>query len=349
MLQQTQVATVVDYYERFLNSFPTVNDLAEAEESEVLALWSGLGYYRRARQLHAAAKKIRDEFGGEFPTRFEDILDLPGVGKYTAGAISSFAFGQTSPILEANTIRLFSRLIGLRDLPTTSKSQRLLWQFAADIHSNRSSRKSDTESLNPGLLNQSVMELGSLVCKPAKPVCDACPIHMQCHARELGIEHLIPLKKERTSFEDQTHMMVLLEADSKYLLRRNQPGEWWAGLWDFPRIDVSELSKTDQKLLNSKTDPSRNQLVGLNAKLEELLGNKLGIDCQLQSKFRTIKHGVTRYRITLHCFEAEIIAGSATEVGSQVPGDCAWFGRSELVTLPLTSTSSKITSGLISE
>ena len=166
MLQQTQVATVLGYYERFLATYPTVSDLANADEQDVLKLWAGLGYYRRARQLHAAAKVIRDQYEGSFPTQFEDVLALPGVGRYTAGAICSFAFEQRQPILEANTIRLFSRLIALRADPRASDSQQLLWEFADRILpkvSARSAKDGRSQTGTFSSINQAVMELGSQV------------------------------------------------------------------------------------------------------------------------------------------------------------------------------------------
>ena len=158
MLQQTQVATVIDYYARFLTRFPTVAALAAADEQEVLTLWSGLGYYRRAKQMHAAARVIVDRHAGRFPERFDAILALPGIGRYTAGAISSFAFGARQPIVEANTTRLFSRLMALRDEPTTSSAQKELWKFAEAIL--------PKNGKSSGQVNQAVMELGSLVCTP---------------------------------------------------------------------------------------------------------------------------------------------------------------------------------------
>ncbi len=158
MLQQTQVATVLPYYRRFLERFPNVKALAEASEEEVLKLWEGLGYYRRARQLHAAAKTIVEEHRAEFPELFEDVLALPGIGRYTAGAICSFAYNQARPIVEANTQRLYARLIKLNE-PLDSKSgQAALWEFAERIVDKTRSR----------LINSAVMELGAIVCTPSQ-------------------------------------------------------------------------------------------------------------------------------------------------------------------------------------
>ena len=133
MLQQTQVATVIEYYRRFMKQFPTVKKLAAAEQSEVLKLWEGLGYYRRARQLHSAAQQVVDQHGGKFPTDFDSVLSLPGIGRYTAGAILSISLDQRLPILEGNTIRLFARLLAMPDDPRTTTNQKVLWKFAESI------------------------------------------------------------------------------------------------------------------------------------------------------------------------------------------------------------------------
>ena len=166
MLQQTTVAAVKPYFERFLAAFPTVEKLAIADEHQVLRLWEGLGYYRRARGLHAAARQVVGEHRGKFPRDVPTLMQLPGIGRYTAGAIASIAFDVPAPILEANTIRLLSRIIGYRDDPTKTPGQWLLWQTAEDLLPQKDVAR----------FNQALMELGSLVCTPANPKCDQCPL-----------------------------------------------------------------------------------------------------------------------------------------------------------------------------
>ncbi|MGI9427831.1 MAG: A/G-specific adenine glycosylase, partial [Bythopirellula sp.] len=172
MLQQTQVETVKPYFQRFMKAFPTVRKLALADEQHVLRLWEGLGYYRRARGLHAAARKIVSEHRGRFPRDVETLQTLPGIGRYTAGAIVSIAYDQRAPILEANTIRLLARLIGYRDDPTKTAGQKLLWQTAEEVLPRKDIAR----------FNQALMELGSLVCKPANPICPECPLESLCIA-----------------------------------------------------------------------------------------------------------------------------------------------------------------------
>ncbi|GAG10844.1 unnamed protein product, partial [marine sediment metagenome] len=190
MLQQTQVATVRDYFRRFVREFPTVHKLAAADEQEVLRLWEGLGYYRRARQLHAAAQQVVAEHGGRFPQEVRELQRLPGVGRYTAGAIASIAFDRRAPILEANTIRLLSRLTGYRDDPLKAAGQRLLWATAEEI----------LPTKHVARFNQALMELGSLVCTPNEPKCDACPLASLCAANAAGLQKQIPRAKSQQQY-----------------------------------------------------------------------------------------------------------------------------------------------------
>ena len=166
MLQQTTVAAVVPYFERFVERFPTVRTLADAQQDQVLRMWEGLGYYSRARNLHKAAQTVIREFEGQFPDTVDQLKQLPGIGPYTAGAIASFAFDQPAPIVEANTLRLYSRLIELDIDPRGTEGQKKLWKFAAWIVSRR--RAAD--------FNQAVMDIGSQVCRPKDPQCPTCPL-----------------------------------------------------------------------------------------------------------------------------------------------------------------------------
>ncbi len=225
MLQQTQVVTVVGYFERFLAAFPSIADLAAADEQEVLRLWEGLGYYRRARQLHAAARVIVAEHQGRFPHEPHQIRALPGIGRYTAGAIASIGWDAREPILEANTIRVFSRLLAYRGDPQKIAGQQRLWEFAAGVLPQK-----DT-----GLFNQALMELGSEICTPRGPRCDRCPVRDLCPTFRLGLQDEIPLPKRKTRYEDRHEAAVIVRRGDRVVLRRCGPDERWAGLWDFPR------------------------------------------------------------------------------------------------------------------
>ncbi|RPI90021.1 MAG: A/G-specific adenine glycosylase, partial [Planctomycetaceae bacterium] len=186
MLQQTTVVAVVPYFQRFLARFPTVADLATADQHDVLQLWEGLGYYSRARNLHRAAQALVERHAGVFPRDAEQLQSLPGIGRYTAGAIASFAFDLPAPIVEANTLRLYCRLLGYEDDPRSATGQRLLWSFAEQV----------LPPKNPGEINQALMELGATVCTPVAPGCEECPLAELCVARARGLQVKIPRPAE---------------------------------------------------------------------------------------------------------------------------------------------------------
>ncbi|MCA9121896.1 MAG: A/G-specific adenine glycosylase [Planctomycetales bacterium] len=288
MLQQTQVVTVIPYFERFIARFPTIASLAEAHEDQVLRQWEGLGYYRRARQLHKAARAIVDDHGGDFPRDADAVKALPGIGRYTAGAVLSIAFDAREPILEANTVRVFSRLIGYRGDTTSTEGQRILWDAAEDFLPRK----------NAGDFNQAMMELGSEVCTPRNPCCNDCPVAMLCPTRAKGLQESIPAAKKKTNYEEVSEACVVVRRNGKVLLRRCEEGERWAGLWDFPRL-------------------ANNAQAGaaLRRELSERVRELTGYHVAIGEHLKTIKHGVTRFRITLKCFDAECLSGPKKRTG----------------------------------
>lgn len=314
MLQQTQVATVRDYFARFVKAFPTVQKLAAADETDVLRLWEGLGYYRRARQMHAAAKQLVDERDGQFPSESAALQQLPGIGRYTAGAIASIAFDKRAAILEANTIRLLSRLIAYRASPHSTAGQRVLWQVAEDILPQKDVAK----------FNQALMELGSLVCTPTDPKCDECPLATVCAACELGLQQEIPHAKPRATVTDVREAAIVIRKNGSILMRQCGPSERWAGLWDFPRF---ELEATGPLF-------ARKEIV-------EKVAEQTGITCEPGALLKTMKHGVTRYRITLECYEAAYKSG---RVQATTAADVTWLPAKNLLSLPLSTTGRKIAS-----
>ena len=281
MLQQTQVQTVVEYFERFVGEFPTIKSLANAPLSKVLSLWEGLGYYRRARNLHAAAKYICQHHNGQFPLQFDQVLELPGIGRYTAGAILSISQDQILPILEGNTYRLFARLLALNVNPREREPEKLLWQFAADLLPGKRSLQ------RPGQLNQALMEIGSEICKPQNPDCQNCPLHTICPTHELGLQSEIPKSGKKVKYEERRQALLLIESDSNRLLvRKCQADEWWSGLWDFVRVDV------DPGLPDSPIQHIQSQV-----------RSQFDLDVVVSDPpLFTFKHAVTKYRITLDCF-----------------------------------------------
>lgn len=322
MLQQTTVAAVVPYFERFIKRFPTPSKLAEATESEVLRHWEGLGYYSRARNLHKAAKRLVAEYGGRLPGTAEELATLPGIGRYTAGAIASCAFGRRAPIVEANTVRLYSRLLGFRGDPRSSEGQALLWQFAEDILPQRS----------PGDFNQAVMDIGATICTPNDPRCENCPVRSCCRALEEGAQAQIPLRAKRREITHLTEAAIAVRNGNSILLTRRQAGEWWAGLWDFPRIPLEKTSTAKPKSVPRRSNGDE---PGARLTRDMVRGVTLqtGIIADAHEFLSEIRHTVTHHRIRLLCFSAVYQSGELT------PGrELTWVPIADLTNYALSTT-----------
>ncbi len=227
MLQQTQVATVIPYFQRFTDTFPTVDDLANAPEDEVLHLWTGLGYYARARNLHKAAKMVSHELEGQFPSDIEGLTALPGVGLSTAGAIRSIAFQKRAPILDGNVKRVLARYHTVEGWYGTSKTGKELWSYAEQY----------TPTQRVADYTQAIMDLGATLCTRSKPNCPACPMHTSCQAYLTNTTADFPHKKPKKSIPTKhTTMLMLLNEDGEVLLEKRPPSGIWGGLWSFPEV-----------------------------------------------------------------------------------------------------------------
>ena len=227
MLQQTQVDTVLPYYRKFLKTFPSVGHLARAPIEKVLSLWSGLGYYSRARNLHRAAQAVLANHGGNLPDTREAILKLPGIGRYTAGAILSIAFDRPEPILDGNVIRVFTRLFAIQKDPKKSEIQKQLWDLAVKC----------VQCKRPGDLNQSLMELGALVCTPKQPCCDLCPLRNRCKAYAQGCVEDLPIKSKKTKSVSTTHAVALVAKGRQWLLAKRPASRHLGEMWEFPQME----------------------------------------------------------------------------------------------------------------
>lgn len=230
MLQQTQVATVIPYWERWMRALPTVSHLARAKPERVLKLWEGLGYYSRARNLQAAARKILNDYQGQFPTTPEAIRTLPGIGRYTTGAISSIAFNLPEPIVDGNVIRILTRLFGQRENPKTKALQNELWSLADTLV--RSTK-------DCAALNQALMELGATVCHPRSPNCPDCPVKRSCTARKEKAIHLIPATSARPRTEARRIEVYWIARGNRILLQQRPKGFHNAGFWELPNNETS--------------------------------------------------------------------------------------------------------------
>lgn len=228
MAQQTQIATVVPYFERFVAAFPTVAALADADEQEVLNLWQGLGYYRRARHLHAAAQRIVESFGGGVPDTVDDLLSLPGVGRYTAGAVASVAYDRPAPIVDGNVARVYARYFAIRDAVDRPETLKELWRRAQELVE---------ASGSPRDYNQAVMELGALICGPKSPTCLACPLREGCRALAEGRTDELPVKTPKKKPVAVTHTVLAVERGNKFLFEKRPPEGLWSNMWQLPTLE----------------------------------------------------------------------------------------------------------------
>ncbi|MCA9039362.1 MAG: A/G-specific adenine glycosylase [Planctomycetaceae bacterium] len=331
MLQQTTVATVRSYFDRFIQAFPTVHDLARAEEAEVLKLWEGLGYYSRARNLLKAAQQLVAETDGCFPSSPEELQKLPGIGRYTAGAIASIAFDERAPIVEANTLRLYSRLLAYTGDPRSKQGQDQLWQFAEQVLPRK----------EIGNFNLAMMDIGSLVCKPTEPNCPECPLQTDCRAFAQQLQHEIPLKPVKPEFTYTVDAAVVLWHGQHLALRQYSTEERWAGLWDFPRFSL------DAGLDKARIERENGHLGRLNTRITQQLLKAIEREFHARFDFpiqtaeivTQMKHGVTRYRIQLICTEAKVADDS-------LPPDknLTWVRPEELEKYPFSTTGRKLAS-----
>lgn len=226
MLQQTQVNTVISYFQRFMQRFPDLTTLAEAKEDEVLHLWTGLGYYSRARNLHRSAQVVRHQFNGELPNNIDELQTLPGIGRSTAGAISSIAFNQPAAILDGNVKRVLTRIHGITQPVNEKETEKKLWALAE--HYTPANRTAD--------YTQAMMDLGATCCTRSKPQCPQCPFLEDCAARQQGITDQIPKRKSAKALPVHSATFLILKNQDKVLLCKRPPTGIWGGLWSFPEI-----------------------------------------------------------------------------------------------------------------
>ncbi len=319
MLQQTRVETVLDYWPRFLERFPTLHDLAAADEEAVLEAWSGLGYYRRARSLQAAAKVIAEEHGGEFPRDLDAALALPGIGPYTAGAVLSIAYDLPVPIVDGNVERVFSRWFLLDGVRTSGPLLREAWKAARLLVEER-----PREEVAPRDWNQALMELGALICKPTSPDCGACPVATRCQARAKGVAAELPRPKPKKAPIEVALEIYVAEREGAWLLERRPDAGLMAGMWEFPTVEVSGPELFPRSL---SSDPGRD--------LESTL--------EPQEDLFTISHGITKHRIKVRVRGARCSwgQGAAAKEGERGPS-LGWFDQASAEGLALTGMAKKV-------
>jgi A/G-specific adenine glycosylase len=315
MLQQTQVAAVIPYFERFIESFPDIASLAHADEQDVLRLWEGLGYYRRARDLHQAARRLAAEHGGRLPDDPDVLRTLPGIGRYTMGAILSQAFDRRLPILEANSQRVLSRLIALQDDPRRGAGRATLWAVAASI----------LPTQRVGEFNQALMELGALVCTSQTPACSECPLAKVCVARKQNLQVAIPLRPTQPATVDVHEVAVVIRRGQRVLLAQRPEHGRWAGLWEFPHDSLQEGELHEQAA-------------------DRVIRELTGLQAAVGTELTTVRHGVTHQRITLVCFEARYEDGRSR---SSFYRQSRWTFPAELSRYPLSSPQRRLAKSLL--
>jgi A/G-specific adenine glycosylase len=311
MLQQTRIETVIPYYERFLQRFPSIDALARASIDEVLIVWEGLGYYRRAHNLHRAANRVVDEMGGELPSSASGLAGLPGIGEYTAAAVASIAFGHDEPVLDGNVIRVLSRLFLIEGDPGRAQTRKKLRETAE-----RLLRRGDASAFN-----QALMDLGARICLPRTPRCALCPVRAECDADDVGVQSEYPQRKRRKPIP---HVDVVagvvwrgepLEAGSPFLIAQRKAGDMLGGLWEFP---------------GGRVEPGEEKEEALARELLEELGIIVGVGALLM----VVEHAYTHFRMSLHVYHGRLESGWPRAI------DCAawaWIGPEDLDRYPLST------------
>ena len=303
MLQQTRVETVIPYYRRWMARFPTLADLAGAEEQAVLAAWEGLGYYRRARHLLQAARVIVRDLADQFPADSRGWLRLPGVGRYTAGAIAAIAFGQDEPALDGNIRRVLSRVHDVREPAQLPPGERRLWALA----------RQDLPAGRAGDYNQALMDLGASLCTPHHPACLLCPVNDLCQARALGVQEERPVLKPRPVVPHSTVTAGVIERGGLVLIARRPANGLLGGLWEFP---------------GGTLEPGED----LPACLKRELREELGVEVEIGGEFGVYQHAYTHLRVTLHAFLCRLAGGEPRALEAS---DLRWVSPGELAGFPM--------------
>jgi A/G-specific adenine glycosylase len=280
MLQQTRVETVIPYYERFLARFPDLESLASADAEEVYAVWTGLGYYSRARNLQAAARAVVEEHGGRLPEEASALRGLKGVGRYTAGALASIAFDQPEPAVDGNVVRVLARLLGVRNDAGRKPVMDRFWLIAAEL----------ARGPRPGQLNQALMELGATVCRPRSPVCPVCPLESLCDALRVGDAEDLPIRSKRKPPRPVEAVAAWLERRGRVLVVQRHQGGLLGGMWELPGGEIEEGTGAEQALRRH-------------------LAQRLGLSVRHAERVGEIEHVFTHRRLRLHVFRCGPASG----------------------------------------
>ncbi|MGD0879425.1 MAG: A/G-specific adenine glycosylase [Anaerolineales bacterium] len=303
MLQQTRVEAVIPYFERWMQRFPSIAKLAAASEQEVLSVWEGLGYYSRARNLHKAARIVMEEYGGNLPRDLKALRSLPGIGRYTVGAIASMAFGQDAPTLDANLRRVFARVFNLAQPADSTAGENILWELA-ETHLPKG---------QAGNYNQALMDLGATICISKKPRCLLCPLNKMCQANQLGLQEQRPVLKIKAEIPHYNVTAAVIQKNGKVLLAKRPSNGLLGGMWEFPGGKVER----EETLEDCLTREIREELDAM---------------IRVGEPFGIYKHAFTHFRITLHAFFCELIEGEPKAIEA---AELAWVKPRDLQQYPM--------------
>ena len=323
MLVQTTVAAVVPFFERFIRQYPDFAALAAADEAEVVKAWEGLGYYRRARQLHAAARTIIREHAGVMPDDPAAIRALPGVGRYISGALLSLAMNRPEPILEANSQRVLARLLAVREEMKVAATRERLWEAAARL----------VPAENPGDFNQALMDLGALVCTPREPGCLVCPLSRLCQARLLGLQDRLPATTKPAPPLAVTEAAVVLARGRRVLILKRGPGGLWEHFWEFPTVHLAGVNPAGRA-------------EGRAADLQEAIERVTGITAEIGPPIKTIAYSVTKHRVKLIVHRACAHSGEARAGAGLV--DARWVEPEHLAEHTFSSAGRRVIAWILS-
>jgi len=331
MLQQTQVKTVIPYWKRWMQELPTVKAAADASPDKIHKLWEGLGYYTRVRNLQKAARQIMEKHDGKFPDNFDDVVALPGIGRYTGGAICSIAFNQPTPILDGNIIRVLTRVFGIAKNPREKKTNAQLWRLAEELVTHASANNSrtrtrtkdeDEERSACSHFNQSLMELGALICTPRNPQCPVCPVKKLCVAFRENRAAELPNLGRRTATTARHFIAFVIERNGRFLVRQRPAGVVNAHLWEFPNVEIgARLSEPQHARLQNiaekitATDSTRTRCGSGDPRsksVADVAAQLFGSSPTSINHLCTVKHSITRYRITLEAFRVQLGGRSST-------------------------------------
>nr|WP_320114332.1 A/G-specific adenine glycosylase [uncultured Desulfuromonas sp.] len=315
MLQQTGVQAVIPYFERFVSQFPEVESLAAAPVDAVIELWAGLGYYSRARNLHAAAQKVCEAFQGRFPQTVSELMTLPGVGRSTAGAIRAIAFDQHGVILDGNVRRVLCRLFAWQDDPRSSAAEKQLWQWAALL----------TPQQRCHDYAQAIMDFGATLCTPRQPQCDSCPMTTLCQGFQQGIQEQLPRKRQRKAVPLRQEVAVLVEHNGRFAVRQRPLSGMLAGLWEFPSQSF-EQAESERQLF---------------AHAQVLLGNENPQPVQMLG---VVRHVYSHFRVDVTTYYV-----LADEIQARHFSSCRWLTQAELANWPLHGSHKKIVETLLAQ